>query len=463
MVVAVLVVSAPSVVSRHGERFRIRFEEVATARQKEPVRVLADYLRIDTSNPPGRTRQAVELWSRLFGCEGIPYTVVGDDPERPIFVARLAGRRRDGALLLLHHMDVVPPGDLSGWSRPPFAGEMGEGAKQAYLVGRGALDMKSVGVAFFAAMVQLKRDGIVPARDLVFVAEPGEESYTPEVGIGWVVTHRPDLLEGVTDVFNEGGTNESIAGRIERFGIEVLQKGTVFCWADAPREEPLEAFRKLLERKMTESPYRISEEVADFLGFIGPSRCDTWGRQMFDARRAVAAGRFNESLPEVYRALLRDMYYMGTVGKRGDVRTMEVAASLLPGSSTRARWEELQRWAAPLGVTLRLKFITADSVATPRTGRAWDALAAALPLDPEQAEVGLYVLTGSYTNASYLRARGFRVYGFSPFNVSFTEALSIHGADEKIDVVLFVEGVERMKAIVKEWATAPEGDGKEAG
>ena len=107
--------------------------------------------------------------------------------------------------------------------------------------------MKGQGIADFLAIASLRRDGLVPERDLVFVAEPGEETFTPEVGIGWVFEHRPDLLEGVTDVFNEGGVNEVSGDRIARFGIEVLQKAAVVATADAAREEDLKAFADFLD------------------------------------------------------------------------------------------------------------------------------------------------------------------------------------------------------------------------
>src|SRR5205085_11472202 len=102
-------------------------EAIQKAERQPPARMLAEYLRIDTTDPPGRTREAAEFLGRAFACEGIPYTIVGDDSEKPIFVARIKGRERGNALLLLHHMDVVPAEHLAAWRKPPFSGEMGTG------------------------------------------------------------------------------------------------------------------------------------------------------------------------------------------------------------------------------------------------------------------------------------------------------------------------------------------------
>jgi succinyl-diaminopimelate desuccinylase len=53
------------------------------------------------------------------------------------------------------HTDVVPPGDLSKWMRPPFAAEMHDGM----LYGRGAVDMKGAIACFVAAALQLLETG----------------------------------------------------------------------------------------------------------------------------------------------------------------------------------------------------------------------------------------------------------------------------------------------------------------
>ena len=48
------------------------------------------------------------------------------------------------------HTDVVPPGDESAWTHPPFAGEIGDGI----VYGRGAVDMTGKIAAFIPAVAQ---------------------------------------------------------------------------------------------------------------------------------------------------------------------------------------------------------------------------------------------------------------------------------------------------------------------
>ena len=436
----------------------LRNVDIRELREREATKLLREYVRIDSQNPPGRTVETARFWAERLGCEGIPFEIVGDDPERPIVVARLSGRSRGEALLLLHHMDVYPVGEVSKWTIPPFAAADGRGKFVHHVCGRGTLDMKGQGIADFLAIASLRRDGIVPERDVVFVAEPGEETYTPEIGIGWVLDHRPDLLEGVTDVFNEGGVNEVSGDRVARFGIEILQKSAALGTAVAREEKPLEELRELLERRMRTEPFEVLDEVQEFLAFVGPSRSDLWGHRLTDARAAVTAGRLDDQIPEVYRALFRDMYYCGPVkpAEAGGGFTMDVTVTALPKRSIRERWRSMEAQAAGLGARLRLRQITPDSAPSPRKGRAWDTLMTVLALDPvEDADVGPYVLTGSYTNLSYLRLRGIRSFGVSPFAVNVMDAVTIHSRNERIYLPAYLDGVERTARIVREYALQP--------
>jgi succinyl-diaminopimelate desuccinylase len=84
--------------------------------------------------------------------------------ERPVFseegtpdIENLYARRGgDGPhLMFAGHTDVVPPGELSGWSRDPFGAEIAEGM----LYGRGAVDMKGGIACFVAALARIVKDG----------------------------------------------------------------------------------------------------------------------------------------------------------------------------------------------------------------------------------------------------------------------------------------------------------------
>ena len=165
----------------------------------EPAAWLQQYLRTDTSNPPGNEGKAAAFLAGLLQRAGIPSRVIANPQGRANLYARLASPRSGGrAVLLLHHMDVVPPGP--GWTVPPFAGLV----KNGQLWGRGALDDKSLGVAQLAAMIDLQRRRVPLERDVIFLAVADEENGGLN-GTGWLLANHPELLKGVEGVIGEGG------------------------------------------------------------------------------------------------------------------------------------------------------------------------------------------------------------------------------------------------------------------
>ncbi len=458
LVAALALWAIPAFISRLVPDVVVRrtYVEADAAMKTEAVKLLGEYVRIDTSNPPGHTRPAIEFLTRILECEGIPVTVTGADPERPILVARLKGRTSEGALALYNHADVVPAGDLTKWTKPPFAGERGEGRDRDHLFGRGTLDMKGQTIANVLALASLVRAGVVPLRDIVFVVESGEETYDESLGMIWIMDHRPDLLRGVTDVFNEGGVNEVRTQQVERFGIEVMQKAILSVDVLAKEQKPLEDFAAFLKVEDEKEPIRVVPAVREFLRFIAPSRSDVWGRRMIGEAEKIGPGtEFWQYVPEVYRALLRDSIYMGAIQKEPGGFSMRVVKTLLPGSPVAAARGRLDGWLRERNLRLRVIMATADSVSSAAEGRAYRCVENVFSMDEAHAPVGPYILSNQYTSSQGIRARGLRAYGVSPFAVSIYDALSIHHENERISLPFFVDGIERMRRILFEFATSP--------
>ena len=120
----------------------------------EITRLLSDYVAIDTSNPPGDTTRAANFLSSILEKEGIPVTRYESAPGTAIIYARLKATVSPAAgkaILLLHHMDVVPA-DRTQWKTDPFVPTIQGGD----LWGRGTMDMKGQGVAQLVAFLMLK-------------------------------------------------------------------------------------------------------------------------------------------------------------------------------------------------------------------------------------------------------------------------------------------------------------------
>ena len=146
--------------------------------------LLSRYIQIDTSNPPGNEGPAARFLADALSAEGIGASAYEPAPNRANLVARLVATHQDAKpVLLLHHMDVVPP-SLPAWSVPPFDGLVRDG----YVWGRGALDDKGLGTIHLMALVLLKRLGVPLRRDLIFMAVSDEEE-GGEHGTQWMVRH----------------------------------------------------------------------------------------------------------------------------------------------------------------------------------------------------------------------------------------------------------------------------------
>src|SRR3989475_7960925 len=163
----------------------------------EAVEILTEYIRRDTTNPPGNEAPAAALLAGILGESGLETTTLESAPGRANLVARLHGRSGQG-LALLHHLDVVPA-EASEWSVDPFGAEIHDGC----LWGRGAIDMKGMGVMQLMTVLALARERIPLERDVVFVAVADEEA-GGLMGAAWLTEHHPDLV-ACTDVINEGG------------------------------------------------------------------------------------------------------------------------------------------------------------------------------------------------------------------------------------------------------------------
>src|SRR4051812_15114728 len=180
---------------------RIDWDAIA----EEATQLLANFIRIDTSNPPGRELAACEWLGSLFVKEGIQDVSFYDasdnrehGAERMNMTATLAGDGSKQPLILLNHTDVVPV-ERQYWDFEPFSGAVVDGV----IYGRGALDMKSMGIMELMSMFIIKRHGLPHTRDIVYMALADEEA-GGEWGIDWMDAHHPELLEAEY-VINEGG------------------------------------------------------------------------------------------------------------------------------------------------------------------------------------------------------------------------------------------------------------------
>ena len=174
-------------------------------------------LRLDTSSPPGNEIRAVEYLKQVLDKEAVPYQVFAKDPSRPNIVARIKGSGKKRPILVMGHTDVVTV-DPKKWTHPPF-GATREGG---YIYGRGTVDDKDNLVAGLMLVLTLKRTRAALDRDVIFLAESGEEG-APEVGAQFMIDNHFSAIDAEYCLAEGGGVTRA-GGTVRQANVGTTEK-----------------------------------------------------------------------------------------------------------------------------------------------------------------------------------------------------------------------------------------------
>ena len=189
----------------------------AASIESETLEHFQALLRLDTSSPPGREIQAVQYLEQVLTRGGISYQIFAKDAQRPNLVARVKGTGKKRPILVMGHTDVVTV-DPKKWKFPPFAATRDGG----YVYGRGAVDDKDNLVAALMLMLTLKRTGVALDRDVIFLAESGEEG-APEFGAQFMIDNHFAAIDAEY-CFAEGGGIVRTGGRVQQANVGTTEK-----------------------------------------------------------------------------------------------------------------------------------------------------------------------------------------------------------------------------------------------
>jgi acetylornithine deacetylase/succinyl-diaminopimelate desuccinylase-like protein len=184
---------------------------------REAIDHLVELVKIPSVNPPGNETEVAEYVKAALEAEGIDSDLYALDPARANLVARLQGNGSREPLLIMGHTDVVGV-QPDKWYEDPFSGVRRNG----YIYGRGTLDDKDNVAAGMMVMILLKRLGVPLDRDVIFLAESGEEG-TPDVGINFMVEKHWDVIAAEYAIA-EGGQGVIRDGKVHTFGVETTEK-----------------------------------------------------------------------------------------------------------------------------------------------------------------------------------------------------------------------------------------------
>ena len=410
---------------------------------------LRDYIRIDTTNPPGNEQKGAEFFRKIFNAEGIENQVMEFAPGRANIWARvpcsLPANQCSRPLILLNHMDVVTA-DASHWRVPPFSAAVVGGS----IYGRGAQDMKKEGAIHALVLVMLKREHVQLSRDVIFLATGDEE--VDNTGSKWMLQNRRDLLASAEYLITEGGENSTGTSGIDYVGIDVAEKAPFWLHVVAhghaghgsqPEEDSapdrlIAALQKITEYK---PELRLTPVVEAYLRAMAPMQSQTRAQQFLNIRYILQ----DQQASEQFRAddslgyMLQDTLAVTMLGGAPQTNVIpdeawaNVDVRLLPGSDPQQLLENLRKTVNDPNVTIEPLKGFVRSNESPANTELWDAIRAASKRYFNGAPLVPFLTTG-YTESQLYRQLGIVCYGFSPYKQSIEESGTEHGDNERVRV-----------------------------
>lgn len=424
---------------------------------EEATDLLSRFLRIDTSNPPGNESRACDFLQPLLEREGIACERYEAAPGRESVRAVLSGDGSKGALLLLNHTDVVPV-QREFWNVDPFGGLVHDG----YIWGRGALDMKGMGILELITLLLLKRLRLPLQRDVVFFALADEEAGS-DAGIEWVAAQQPQLLQADYCI-NEGsfGWNGLLGSERPIFGYAPTEKGP--CWlrlhaqglpghGSLPHgENALAAIARALYRLDSwQRPRVILPELRPLFSELG--RAGLLPVDDLEALEAVISG------DRMLNAITSNTMSFTTCRAGIKVNVIPALAEatvdcrLLPGV-------DHEEWIADVTRVIDDPRVSVDVIfqaATVASDPEGELVRVAGEIIREYEEQALFVPTISswFTDSRTCRRLGVPSYGLIPFLLTEEEYAGIHGHNERVSIQNLRLGCQVLFELVRRLCVTP--------
>jgi acetylornithine deacetylase/succinyl-diaminopimelate desuccinylase-like protein len=428
---------------------------------------LIDLVKIDSSNPPGNETAVAQYLKQVADSHAISCDLIGADPKRVSFVARLKGSGHGKPLLLLAHSDVMPV-ERSQWTVDPFGGE----TKNGFIYGRGALDDKSLLASEIAVMVEIKRRNIKLGRDVILLSEADAEGGSS--GIQWVLAHKYPNIDAEF-ALNEGGSILETKDGPKIFEVQVTEKiptrliltakGTAGD-SSLPRVDNAIAHltRALQKLSDADQPVKLNATTRRYLRDISRIAEYAWLAPLIrsldnptPAIQQAAANQIRAKDPEL-DAMLRTTVTttMLTAGTRYNAIPGKAEAQVdvrrLPNETKEEVLARFRQTINDNAVEIAFAPGTPAPAADPSSALTplFQAMSRAIGRTYPRDLIVPYMSRGT-TDASFLRAHGMPVYGVPVFVRDAGDA-RVHGNDERIPPKNLEDGVELLWQIVLEIA-----------
>jgi acetylornithine deacetylase/succinyl-diaminopimelate desuccinylase-like protein len=432
--------------------------------QDEAVKFLSELVKIDTSNPPGNETRAGEYIKGVLAAEGIHAEIFESARGRGNLVARLKGNGKKRPLLLMGHLDVVGV-ERDKWTVDPF----GAAIKGGYLYGRGSIDDKSMDAANLEVFLLLHRLKVPLDRDVILLAEAGEEG-TTQFGIDYMIAHHWDEI-ACEYALNEGGEIAEENNKAQYVAISTTQKvprgfslvarGTS-GHGSVPRTDNAIAHLAAAVDKVARwtPPVRLNETTRRFFAMIAtispPQQAALYSHvedpAVQEKIRAVNPGYYSMLRTSIVPTIIKGGFRSNVIPAQAEAR-FDVRA--VPDEDMPALKAELARIIDDPSVTIVDAENSNPRPATPPSGLNTDAFHA---LEHAAAKIfpgapAIPIMQVGATDSAQLRAKGVQAYDIGTV-VNAEDLKHIHGNDERLNIAGFGKFVEFIYAVTNEIAGA---------
>jgi acetylornithine deacetylase/succinyl-diaminopimelate desuccinylase-like protein len=431
--------------------------------------ILAQLIAINSTHAHGTTAAAAALADRFRAAGFAPADVVevapADHPEQGNLVVRLRGKGKAKPVLYIGHLDVVEA-KREDWNYDPFT--LTE--KDGWLYGRGTIDMKGQDASVAATLLQMKRAGFEPDRDIIAAFTADEES-TGSNGVDFLLREHRPLVDAEFAINPDGGEAGMKKGRRLYVGMQTSEK--VFytlklTLADKGGHS---------SRPTAANPiYRLAADLTRLADFRFPVHLTDTVRAYFAARAKLESGQVRDDMvsasgaspdPAAIERLSQQvetnilMHSTCTVtqiagGHAENALPQRAEAMLqcriLPGESLDGVREQI---AARIGdPDLQISVQTPgkpspESPLTPRIVAAVQRVANSIWPDV----IVLPSMSPGATDSLYLRQAGIPSYGVDGMFDDLDDGRA-HGRDERIGVAVFADEVKFTGALMREMSRA---------
>jgi len=429
--------------------------------QDMAVDLMQQYLRVNTSNPPGNELEAARFLKKIFDQHGIENEIFEYKPGRANIIARLKGNGSKRPIILLSHMDVVTA-EPASWEVDPFAGVI----KNNSIYGRGALDMKGEGLLHLMTMILLKREGPPLSRDVIFIGTADEE--VDDEGSLWMIANKADLFKNAEYLLTEGGDNLLESDSVKVVGVDVAEKAPFWLRLtatglpghgsrpvnDSATNRLIRAMNRILD---WETPVKLLPAVEQFFKDIAPLQSEPLRAHFLNIRESLKNPDFVKALTSQreFNFLVRNTISITMLSGSKQTNVIPNAATcnldvrLLPGESP----DEFLKALTAVIADPSIKIENVNRFKQPNSSPIDTELFAIIARKAREKHPGAVVTTkmlSGYTESQLYRQLGITAYGWAPIYTTSEEDEGVHGNNERISVKNVREGTRELYEIVRD-------------